>query len=292
MAISHGSNSWNQPTPARGRAVQDAAYAMAKKAVTLDPGISTSQAVLANLATTQHNWAEAETASLKALDLSDDEITLGQRQLILLRSGRVTEAFALYSALDRVAPHAGTGAPKTSVLPAVGRLDELRSLIEGPDWAQGLGARELTMKLPALIDLGGPPAAVREQLEAIAGQPDRSLSEFAKDLLTVFGDQQKARRVLQTWYDSPGFERPAKYELIPFLAAWYGDTDLVLRVWRDDLPVNVVRMTDVWGPAYAPARARPEFKKIMQDMGLVDYWRTYKWADKSRPVGPTDFECG
>jgi hypothetical protein len=73
---------------------------------------------------------------------------------------------------------------------------------------------------------------------------------------------------------------------------WYGDTDLVLRVWRDDLPVNVVRMTQVWGPAYAPARSSPSFKMLMQDMGLVDYWRTYGWADKCRPVGASDFECG
>jgi hypothetical protein len=63
-------------------------------------------------------------------------------------------------------------------------------------------------------------------------------------------------------------------------------------VWRDDMPINVVRMTEVGGPAYAPARASPVFKELMQEMGLVNYWRTYGWANKCRPVGAADFECG
>ena len=292
LAIAHGSRSWDRPTPAEGRAEQDAAYAMAKKAISLDPDISTSQAVFANLATTQHNWIEAEIASRRALDLSVNEVALAQRQYILLRAGRITEAAALYAAIDQVAPRAAIGVPKNNTLPAIGRLDELRAMIATPEWTKSGSVRAQAARLEALIDLRAQAAEVRGALEAIARQPDRSLSEFAKAVLAVFGDNEKARRVLRTWYEGQGFENANKYELIPFLAAWYDDTDLVLRVWRDDLPVNVVRMTQVWGPAYAHARSRPEFKALMQEMGLVDYWRAYKWADKCRPVGATDFECG
>ena len=292
LAIAHGARSWDRPTPAEGRAEQDAAYAMAKKAVTLDPNISTSQAVFANLSTTQHNWRAAETASLLALDLSVNELALGQRQLILLRSGRIAEADALYRALEQVAPHGGIGASKYNLWLALGRLGEVRAMVESPDAKQAGNVRSQVIRLETLIDLGGPADEVRHALEVLARQPDRTLSEFAKAVLAVFGDKEKARRVLRAWYDGPGFETASKYELIPFLAAWYGDTELVLRVWRDDLPVNVVRMTEVWGPAYAPARSSPSFKTLMQDMGLVDYWRTYGWANKCRPVGATDFECG
>lgn len=292
MAIAHGARSWDRPTPAEGRADMDAAYVMAKKAVTLGPNVSTSQGIFANLSTAQHKWGDAETASLLALDLSANEITLAHRQLILFRSGRVTEADALYRALEQVAPNRKIGAPKQNVLPALGRLEELRAMINKPDWVQSGNVATQVARLEALIQLGGPANDVHDALEVIARQPDRTLSEFAKAVLAVFDNKEKARRVLRTWYDGPGFENPLKYELVPHLAAWYGDTDLVLRVWRDDLPINVVRMTQVWGPAYAPARSRPEFKALMQDMGLVDYWRTYKWADRCRPVGASDFECG
>ena len=165
-------------------------------------------------------------------------------------------------------------------------------MVDSPQWRQSGDVRTQVARLEALIDLGGPADAVHGALEALARQPDRTLSEFAKDVLAVFGNKEKARRVLRTWYDGAGFENAFKYQLVPFLAAWYGDTDLVLRVWRDDLPVNVVRMTQVWGPAYAPARSSPSFKTLMQDVGLVAYWRANKWADKCRPVGASDFECG
>lgn len=292
LAIAHASRSWERPTPAEGRAEQDAGYAMAKKAVVLDPNSSTSQSVFANLSTTQGNWGEAETASLLALDLSVNEIALEQRQLILLRAGRVTEADALYPALEQVAPHANSGASQINVWSALGRLDEVRAMVESPDWKQSGDVRRQVAGVGALIDLGGPAGDVREALEALARLPDRTLSEFAKAVLAAFDDKEKARGVLRAWYDGPGFENAFKYELIPFLAAWYGDTDLVLRVWRDDLAVNVVRMTQMWGPAYAPARSRPEFKTLVQEIGLVDYWRTYGWADKCRPLGASDFECG
>ncbi len=292
MAIAHGARSWDRPKPAEGRADMDAAYVMAKKAVTLDPNVSTSQAIFANLSTAQHKWGDAETASLLALDLSVNEIALAHRQLILFRSGRVTEADALYRDLEQVAPNRKIGAQKYDVLPALGRLEELRTMIDKPDWTQSSSVATRVARLDALINLGGPASAVHDELEVIARQPDRTLSEFAKAVLAVFSDKEKARRVLRTWYDGPGFETPLKYELVPHLAAWYGDIDLVMRVWRDDLPINVVRMTQVWGPAYAQARSRPEFKAIVKEMGLVDYWRTYKWADKCRPVGASDFECG
>jgi hypothetical protein len=224
--------------------------------------------------------------------LSVNEVALGQRQLILVRSGRVAEADALYRAIEEVAPHAGNGAAKYSVWSALGRLKDVRAMVDSADWKEASSVRMQVARLEALIDLGATANEVRAALETIARQPDRTLSEFAKAVLAVFGDKEKARRELRTWYGGPGFENALKYELVPFLAAWYGDTDLVMRVWRDDLPVNVVRMTQVWGPAYAPARATPAFKTLMQDMGLVDYWRRYGWSNKCRPVGASDFECG
>jgi hypothetical protein len=38
-------------------------------------------------------------------------------------------------------------------------------------------------------------------------------------------------------------------------------------------------------------RNMPGFKKFVRDMGLVDYWREYGWADLCKQVGQDDFEC-
>ena len=39
-------------------------------------------------------------------------------------------------------------------------------------------------------------------------------------------------------------------------------------------------------------RSHPEFKKLLVEMGVVDYWRqTGKWGDGCKPVGADDFQC-
>jgi hypothetical protein len=54
--------------------------------------------------------------------------------------------------------------------------------------------------------------------------------------------------------------------------------------WGDNLAL--------WLAPYSGLRAHPEFKKLMIETGLADYWRqTGKWGDSCRPVGADDFEC-
>jgi hypothetical protein len=38
-------------------------------------------------------------------------------------------------------------------------------------------------------------------------------------------------------------------------------------------------------------RQLPEFKKLVSDLNLVEYWRAYGWADACAPFGDDDFEC-
>jgi hypothetical protein len=41
----------------------------------------------------------------------------------------------------------------------------------------------------------------------------------------------------------------------------------------------------------ADVRQLPAFKVLMGDIGLVDYWRAYGWADACRPISEDDFAC-
>jgi hypothetical protein len=107
----------------------------------------------------------------------------------------------------------------------------------------------------------------------------------------VFDNPEKARTALRSSYEDEDFQHAAKWELIPFLAAWYGDTDLVLRIWKDEFPMHPLRTALMWGPAFAKARARPEFNSLMRDIGLAGYWRATGWPDKCQPVGQDDFRC-
>jgi hypothetical protein len=48
----------------------------------------------------------------------------------------------------------------------------------------------------------------------------------------------------------------------------------------------------LWLAPYSGLRAHPEFKKLLIETGLAEYWRqTGKWGDSCKPVGADDFQC-
>jgi TolB-like protein/tetratricopeptide (TPR) repeat protein len=48
----------------------------------------------------------------------------------------------------------------------------------------------------------------------------------------------------------------------------------------------------LWLAPYSGLRAHPEFKKLLIETGLAEYWRrSGKWGDACKPVGADDFQC-
>ena len=85
------------------------------------------------------------------------------------------------------------------------------------------------------------------------------------------------------------------------LADALGDADLAVAAMRRDLsgwegfdrgtmaPPPYVAL---WNAPYSKVRAHPEFKRLLVETGVVDYWRqTGKWGDGCAPVGEDDFQC-
>jgi TolB-like protein len=76
-------------------------------------------------------------------------------------------------------------------------------------------------------------------------------------------------------------------------AAYYGDAELALRALTM-VPIDGLAQAlayTIWRPLMADVRRLPGFKLLVQEMGLVDYWRAHTWPDRCRPLGDTDFEC-
>ncbi|MGC1458433.1 MAG: winged helix-turn-helix domain-containing protein [Steroidobacteraceae bacterium] len=78
-------------------------------------------------------------------------------------------------------------------------------------------------------------------------------------------------------------------------AAFLGDSELSLQA-LEDLRKQHQSFEKwawtIWRPVMRDVRGAPGFKKLVQDMGLVDYWRaTGKWGDFCKPLSKEDFEC-
>ncbi len=69
-------------------------------------------------------------------------------------------------------------------------------------------------------------------------------------------------------------------------ASYYGDDELALKAMRRSLDLWLF-----WVPLTAHLRGTEEFRSIVRDAGLVEYWKMYGWNDFCRPLGEAGFEC-
>jgi TolB-like protein/DNA-binding winged helix-turn-helix (wHTH) protein len=131
---------------------------------------------------------------------------------------------------------------------------------------------------PALIRVSAVPEtswyALHQQLSAELDHPQKALAELRGVL--------KDRR---TGVHSGWGIKPAIW------AAYLGDPRLAFElIHRVALDTTYTRI--VWAPFFSDMRRLPEFKALMTELKLVDFWRTTgKWGDFCKPVGGDDFEC-
>ena len=80
-----------------------------------------------------------------------------------------------------------------------------------------------------------------------------------------------------------------------------GDADLAVVALRRSLEakegfregsMSQTAYADLWVSPYSGLRAHPEFKKLLVETGVADYWRqTGRWGDGCGPSGEDDFHC-
>jgi len=90
-------------------------------------------------------------------------------------------------------------------------------------------------------------------------------------------------------------------ELAMFVADALGDAGLAVAAMRKTLEsaegfgehaMPQYRYVVFWNVPYSSARAHPDFKKLLVEAGVADYWRrTGRWGDGCGPVGVDDFQC-
>lgn len=156
------------------------------------------------------------------------------------------------------------------------------------------------------------PEAIAEDRRGLAMAPNLAIS--ISHLLTAkaYGDPAILDAAWKTYVSTPGTDPYAArlYELrdrptdalaelrkhgpVPSLwAAFFGDHELAMELLEtENVPDRRwILGFNIWRPVMAPVRRLPEFKELVRDLGLVDYWREYGWGIHCKPLGDTDFEC-
>ncbi len=116
--------------------------------------------------------------------------------------------------------------------------------------------------------------------------PDNTFAEFAE----LLDDPVEALALLNRLAADPENQTPASLGTLAVWAAYFGDSQLALRLLREATSDYGLLIFLAWLPVFDDVRQLPGFKEHLIDIGLVDYWRATDWPDVCRPSG-TDFEC-
>lgn len=82
---------------------------------------------------------------------------------------------------------------------------------------------------------------------------------------------------------------PGPADMLIWWAAYYHQPELALDLLAKAAP-EMGDTAPLWQPLLRDVRKLPGFRKIVIDLGLVEYWRVYGWPDFCHPLG-ADFVC-
>ncbi|MEP7242677.1 MAG: winged helix-turn-helix domain-containing protein [Gammaproteobacteria bacterium] len=126
-------------------------------------------------------------------------------------------------------------------------------------------------------------------------------SPFFRDLGNVLNDRAAMLALVRKALAYEAYRGNIDSEYVTDVADALGDADLAVAAMRKDLEgapgFKERAMTQFpyvvfWNTPYSHARAHPDYKKLLIEAGVADYWRqTGKWGDGCRPVGTDDFQC-
>ena len=126
---------------------------------------------------------------------------------------------------------------------------------------------------PFLLDLGG----VLDDRDAMLA----ILREAAKD--PAYGGGHPGMVLQMETADALGDAELAADTLRRYLESAEG---------FDDRSMHHTTYWQFWTSPHSSVRAHPEFKRLLIQTGVADYWRqTGKWGDGCKPIGADDFQC-
>ena len=142
------------------------------------------------------------------------------------------------------------------------------------------------------------PKALRDLHRQLVQDLGDSVSPFFRDLGAVLHDRDAMLAILHKAAADSVYRGDGGLWL---LADALGDANLAAAELRKSMEgskgfteghMDLGSYWALWMAPYSGLRGHPEFKKLLIETGLADYWRqSGKWGDGCKPVGADDFQC-
>lgn len=273
-----------QNMPEDASSIRENAFGYISHALELDPESGIAHGRLATLAYGFGNWQEAEESYAESLEFNRNQDNLVSYANMLLRSGRIRRSQAVFEEAELVelSPSPPNRLRNSSNI-AAGDFEAARVMA-----VQFRDNRRFDTELHIALNDG----SIDDVRKALAAMPNTIAGiELYGPVLEYLNSPEHARGHLETLLANSDLVWPSKYHDIGLLAAFLGDPELALEALSREIPHTTVRFATLWYPVMGEVRSLTRFKTLVEQVNLVEYWRTYGWADSCRPLGSEDFEC-
>ena len=265
--------------------IKDRAYQLALHGVQLNPESAAAQRSLAMIRRARRDWIGGEQGYTRAMELLADRAIVGRYANGLVRSGRTAYAQKQYAIAVALEPLGGRPVRFSwHASLAQGRFAEAKEISDWPGVAN---------RIENYLDIAlneRDPEALKAAIQALPKTSIAAIALYAP-VLTEFDSPERILSMLRDVYRDENLQWPRKLNDIAMLAAYFGDPQFALKVKGQELRAHTARLAALWYPVMSEVRQLPEFKKLVTDLNLVEYWRAYGWADACRPLGDNDFTC-
>ncbi|MEM7503212.1 MAG: winged helix-turn-helix domain-containing protein [Pseudomonadota bacterium] len=266
-------------------AILERVYTLAQRAVELDPESADVKSALARASMGRFDWIAAEENHSQAIELLADRVTIDRFAVVLMRTGRMAKAAEQFHAAIEAEGVDGRLHPQIwHVYLAQGRFEEAQQILDFR------GSSDLHEDSLDIALSQGDPEKVRAVMRTYP-QSDQAYLRLYSPVLAAFDSPDRVYSVLRDVYENEHLQWPRKLHEIAMVAAYFGYSEFALEVKEREVSVTPLRLVAIFYPVMSEARQLPEFRQLMSDLNLVEYWRAYGWPDACKPVDSEDFAC-
>lgn len=117
-----------------------------------------------------------------------------------------------------------------------------------------------------------------------------SRNAITRDLVRNIDDPEVGLSMLRKFVAAPDQTMLLWPTLLAPWAAYFGDDELALEMYRHEVPYAAGNT--ISKPIFAGMRRLPGFRDLVRDLGFFSYWReSGNWPDYCRPLEREEFEC-
>jgi TolB-like protein/Tfp pilus assembly protein PilF len=252
-----------------------------QKAIEIEPNLAEAYAVLGGQKAARGEWVEAESAYHKALELEGEStLEVGNYSIFLFALGYFEKAKKFIEA-----------SLKNDPLNQNMRGKYMMDFVYLGENQRAKEQNELGNRL-----FGEDQFPINSWIICINSK-DYSFDEILKNLWMITDEQKLNMKspkdclaYLNRTYNN---EANQNFGLADYsdAAAYFGDPEPAMDITEKLINLQAMNISSVWFPVHHEIRQLPRYKKLVRDVGLVDYWNNFGWPDMCHQLDNGDFEC-